>query len=172
MRREGKGFVMMVAVLLAAAPALAWNEPADFRGVRWGASVEEAKATIPDLACVPLMGTCREFFEIGPARVYAFWAFRNGGFDQVNLTFESPQYDEVRAMFTERYGEPTARRTEAIALDSATTLENEILEWTGDTIYAELRRFVKGIDRGAATIRTKAGLEEAARRRGAGPRSH
>lgn len=158
------GRIVLAVSLMLAAPALAWDEPGHFRGVPWGASVEDAKAKVPTLTCLPLMGTCREFFELGPARVYGFWTFRNGGFDQVNLTFVAGQYPEVKAIFLARYGEPTTQRTQPIR-SGEPPVQNEILEWTGERVSIELRRFHRGTEQGAATLRTKAGLEEEARRR-------
>ena len=85
------GRIVLAASLTLATPAVAWNEPGDFRGVPWGASVEAAKAKVPTLTCIPPEGPCREFFELGPATVYSFWTFRNGALDQVDLTFVAHQ---------------------------------------------------------------------------------
>ena len=158
------GRIVLAASLTLATPAVAWNEPGDFRGVPWGASVEAAKAKVPTLTCIPPEGPCREFFELGPATVYSFWTFRNGGLDQVDLTFVAHQYPEVKSIFIARYGEPTARRTQPIGSGDR-RVENEILEWTGERMSIELRRFHRGTEQGAGTVRTRAGLEEAGRRR-------
>jgi hypothetical protein len=156
--------IILAVSLAAAAPALAWNEPGEFRGVPFGASVEEAKQKVPTLVCVPLMGSCREFFELGSTTVYGFWTFRNGGFDQIDLTFPAGRYPDVKGVFIARFGDPTARRTQVIRPGDP-PLENETLEWAGERAHVELRRFHRGTEQGTATIRTRAGLEEAARRR-------
>lgn len=164
-------FAIILAVGLAAAtPALAWNEPGEFRGVPFGASVEEARAKAPTLVCVPPMGSCREFFELGSTRVYGFWTFRNGGFDQIDLTFPASGHPDVKGVFVARFGDPTSTRAQAMRPGDP-PLENEILEWSGDRAYVELRRFHRRTEQGTATIRTRAGLEEAVRRRPGGAKS-
>lgn len=143
---------LSVALLLAvlAPPAHAWNEPPDFQGIPWGASMQEARQTALSLVCVAA-GRCRTFFDLAAVRVYAFLSFREGRFDQVDLTFAALDFDRLKAAFVERYGEPTARQL--VPLGGGQALENEILEWTGRRVHIALRRYGRGLDLGTGVIR-------------------
>jgi hypothetical protein len=148
--------VAALAAMASTTSGYAWSEPADFRGIPWGASIQEAKQKIPGMVCVPA-GRCRAFVDLGPTSVYAFMTFRQGGLDQVDLTFEERHFQQVKALFTERYGEPTGRQLVPVGQGPE---ENEILEWAGTRVHIALRRFGRSHDVGAAVLRTLAGPEK------------
>lgn len=154
---------LIIAVLLLAAVGngYAFSEPDGFLDVRWGATVDEAKATILGLACGTR--TCFGDLDIGGQTVTAMLDFRDGGFYSVYLRFGSSRFGVLKPVFVERYGEPTQRRSQMV-LNIEAKFENEILEWSGEKVYIRLQRYTGKLRGGAARIMTQAGRAEELRK--------
>lgn len=75
---------LLVVLVIGIDFAWAWDEPAGFRGIPWGASSSQVKARIPELRCSQ---DCGGYLMIGEVRVYTLILFESGGMDAVSLTF-------------------------------------------------------------------------------------
>jgi len=160
-----KMFLLLVAFTLAlACPALAWDEPAGFQDVPWGTAIDVVKEKLPAITCTT--ERCFGPVSIGPTATYVEIGFRRGGMDSAVLSFPRKDFDSLRAVFVEGYGQPTSR--------TVTVLEpgqnHEILEWSGAKVYVMLSHGFIGYRAvysdavlpkvGIAVIRTQAGMEE------------
>jgi hypothetical protein len=151
---------LALAILLTlATPALAWNEPDSISGVRWGATqgdlrvqLQRAGETVrcdsPEL-CVNL----RASFGSVPVDIKYIFP-KDGKLEMVILTFRPADYRKLRAVFVERYGEPMSAREEAYG-SGCMKPTNEIVEWSGERVVMDLRRFAS-MSEGRATIMLKA----------------
>lgn len=155
---------LIIAVLLLASvgDGDAFSEPDGFRGIKWGATVEEAKATIVGLGCGAR--TCFGDLDIAGQTVTAMLDFRDGGLYSVYLRFGSSRFGDLKPVFVERYGEPTPRRSEMVQHNVGAKLENEILEWSGEKVYIRLQRYTGKLRGGSARIMTQAGRAEELRK--------
>jgi hypothetical protein len=121
--------------------------------------METLKARLGRLMDCPNPRLCIAVLEIGPTRPRVSIWFREGGMDAVYLLFPTDDFDALRPIFVERYGKPTATRTEMVQNRMGAKFRNEILEWTGQRAYVFLRRYSDELTEGLGAIGTKAGLE-------------
>ena len=148
-----------------------WNEPQDFRGAQFGAPMAEAWPILsgPVRASGRLVNSCAAgsthcfmTFMIGPVITNGTAIFRDGAFSGVDLRFKSGSYETLRAIFVERYGEPTARGTEEFKTKGGLTGQNEILDWKGEQVAIRLQTYSSTIEDGSASILTKREIERRA----------
>ena len=151
-------------VLVLAAPVVAWDEPAGFRDLPWGASAETIKEKIPELKCGERnsigRSSCSGILKIGPVVVTAWLRLLPTGFDSVTLGFPSDSFEALKQIFGERYGQPTDQRSIPVQSRVGARYENIILEWRGEKVVIELRRFGGTLREGGATIMTRASHDE------------
>jgi hypothetical protein len=145
----------------------AWNEPEDFRGIKWKASPEEATSFIRDrwerrrkAGEIVLDTEIKQFYEdervkrlafrdkIGEVPVRLFFFFLDNQFIYVSIHFESNNYSAIKLAFKERYGPPHSERQFST---------NETLNWGGSNIFIMLESGM--ITGGIATIGHKVYLE-------------
>jgi hypothetical protein len=95
---------------------------------------------------------------IGQVRVWTTIEFDlDRRMDSVVLLFPSANFYQIKTAFVERYGEPTERRTQEIQNRMGARFENELLEWKGEKVLIDLRRYSSRVTESNATIRTVEG---------------
>jgi hypothetical protein len=156
-------FLVLVLSILAAAPAFAWDEPSGFRGVPWGASVETVKEKIPEVSCYESVA-CSGDLWVGTVKTYTRLLLREGGLDAVIVAFPADDFNIIKPIFIERYGQPTSRSTPEVQNKAGARFENEVLLWAGKKVQVTLRRYGDSLTYGLGTIRTQTGLEEEAKK--------
>ena len=151
-------------------PAVAWDEPAGFRDVPWGASEERLREHIGLEVCVntlsPVSGDrlCRGGVTVGEVPVRASFWFRAGGFTRVTLRFDPKNFTTMAIIFKKRYGHPTASREEPVKMRGGFEYTNEVLEWTGAKVVITLTKYHGKTTESDARIETVAERDEQARR--------
>lgn len=154
-----------VAVVLTS-PALAFNEPDGFRGLKWGASVDDlvdssSKRGDATVLCPPsgsLYAICSTEAVIGPAPASVDYRFRDGRFVSVAVRFQPAQFSGIAETFVQRYGPPTKRSQESVQTLGGARLTNDVLRWSGKAVAIELRRYGPSVDEGSAGLWTQAEL--------------
>lgn len=156
----------------------AWvNEPDGYRGLKWGASVGAA-AEVLDSAemCLCIYGTddnsvckpkpekdpekipsrrvCFTTFDVGPVKVKDQITFVNDALAAVSMTFDTDDYERIRAIFIEKYGEPASREASEVHNRMGAAFQQEELDWKGQTVVVSLSRFGSKLTQGAAYITT------------------
>ena len=158
-----KKSLFLSVVILAAATNFAlgenkpWSkEPKYFRGVPFGASEAEA------LNKIPSMGNCRNNetlgrmcldsgFKIGDVPfVKNTFVFYDDKLVSVNVNFKSKDYDFIKDVFIEKYGEPKEIEREKVKTEAGIEYENEILTWRGDIIEIHVEKYSRNINNGIA----------------------
>jgi hypothetical protein len=119
-----------------------WNEPKDFRGVPWGASVAALKEKFGDAYCqeyeedVTGDAICKSEFNVGEIPVKGFFSFRKKGLVRVALAFDAKQFNEMIDIFTEKYGSSTSKhQTERLKYTDETRI------WKGSTVDIEANKY-------------------------------
>ena len=102
--------VLVLAFLLSAAPAIAWDEPSSFEGIPWGASPWDATAITTargdSLRCYRF-SFCWGGVDIGPIHAEAWYGFTDAKLRHVHLRFDPKDYAQLKQAFIDRYGSPT-----------------------------------------------------------------
>ena len=158
--------VALALVAVLACPVFGWEEPDKFRGVPWGATLEEARALLKAAGdeCSDLSPKGRCYVhraKIGPVSpVSILFTFgKSNAFERAMLSFPVSQYAAVRAIFMDRYGTPTSTKEETLQNRFGAKFTNEIVEWSGERVYIGLRRYGSELDKGGGIIGLKAALE-------------
>jgi hypothetical protein len=153
------GSLFLASLSYAAEP---WQEPEDFRGLKFGASVEEMKAVFGNVLPVPapaIVGTPRiKTFalrgkeKIGAAEVTLGFGFLDDRFAQVYIMFKSADFSTIRGAFMTRYGEPHSVQSTNLKTTMGAEYTNEKLIWKGPTLEIELQKYSGKITDGMAQI--------------------
>ena len=111
---------MVVSLVLMAMiwtmPALAWNEPLGFQDFPWGSSERTVKSRVEIIYCVDLSPisaahrgyrSCTAPFAIGSVQTEATFTFRDGGLVSVDLHFGPGDFEAIKGILLDRYGQPS-----------------------------------------------------------------
>ena len=162
--------VLLVLTLINGASA--FEDPDGFRGLPWGASEEQMRTNVGGW-CEDYLSTdrwagdrhCKIELAIGGIGVWARYTFRADKFVCVNLTFPSKDFEQLVAIFVERYGPPTSTTDEPYKTQGGLQSTNRSLKWTGRTMMITIQRYGGHITEGSASLGTRADLQEGARLR-------
>jgi hypothetical protein len=152
---------LVAIVAISAGSAFGWAEPEKFRGVPWGATKQEALTILQAAGAekcsqVSSPGTCMVNAHIGPVAAYISFHFgKSDAFEQAMLFFSPDSYGELRGIFIDRYGPPTATNETTIQNRFGATYTNEIVEWSGERVHIMLRRYFTTLDQGLGIIQLK-----------------
>jgi hypothetical protein len=159
--------MLALALTLAvtfASPALAFEEPDGFRGVKWGVSREELRVHLQragdTVKCEPTIG-CRSPLMIGPSPVQASYLFTPGvdTFEVAYLSFAPVHYPALRAIFDERYGPPSNVQQNELQNRMGAKYTNETAIWAGPLVTISLSRYGSKLDQGRAWIGLQSALD-------------
>ena len=140
---------------------LGFNEPDGFRGLPWGATEQQMRSAVSIVrACEDIRETerwqghryCFAQFLIGNVKIDASYAFRDDKFVRVGLHFASQDFENLRAVFVERYGSPTSE-------------SRDLAAWNGSATAIALHRRLGSTAKGYASLATQAELREVTRLR-------
>jgi len=161
----------VLAVFLQSSIAFGWNEPEEFRGIKWGTSIKEALSIVDgemqrrhDAKDTPFTIWAPENITesmftwktvVGHAPVTMLFFFYNGGFSQVSLSFSSTSSEYMRDAFKEKYGAPTSEKTVEVQNRTGAKFQNVQTRWIGEKVFISLDRYGSSLDKGYATIQTK-----------------
>jgi hypothetical protein len=159
-------------VILLSNNGLAWEEPPDFRGVKWGSSFEELSRVFPGVSEIEEVGNVK-FYSVSSqqiANIYVdyLFGFLNDKFGFVRLSFRSNDFEPLRDIFVSRYGRAHSTSTEVLRNAMGTKFLNSILNWNGATLTIILQKYESTIMDGTAQISKRsfaAGYEAAIKKR-------
>jgi hypothetical protein len=175
------GFTILTASRVLGAPqtANAWTqEPAGYRGIAWGGSVEDARKAMDDgrgVTCTcgpaasrfarsckfkaegdpakaPEFRTCFSSMDVGSVRVQDILHFENEKFADAYMVFRSDQFAAMHDVFVEKYGPPTATEEHEITTRAGGKFMNTSLTWTGPRVTIRLERYGTQINEGIANL--------------------
>jgi hypothetical protein len=168
-----------VLLLMLSGLSLAFNEPDNFRGAKWGMTPEEVqqqKICGEGLGPSELLGartkskdprvrlfSCSEFVRVGPVEVFLLLRFLDNGLSRIDLSFKPSDFTVLEAAFRERYGEPTSARDNPIKTRAGVSYNQRELLWSGNNVLIRLRRYsgrVTSSDAALSTVKFRQYLEE------------
>jgi hypothetical protein len=153
----------MVSAVLAApvlADPLRWEkEPDGFRGVKFGATMDELRATHPSTTCYRQNDVCSSTWMIGSVRVKGNWRFRGGALDRIELRFHPRDYEELSGILTERYGAPMFTESSVITNALGGRFDQEELTWIGEAVALHIERYSGSIESGEVRFATVEALK-------------
>lgn len=159
--------ILLVTTLVAlsfaanAADPPAWlKEPKDFGGLPFGASEKEVASKLKldaAVACLLIeeQRSCIHHGTIGDVKVMEIYQFEDDRLVQVHISFKPPQFQSLRDLFVERYGDPTETWTEPFETVGGGSATNEILEWRGDRMILQMEKFGPSLHESLALIATR-----------------
>src|SRR5712691_12794586 len=106
------GTLMILVILCLSGHAVqAWNEPAGFRDIPWGASVAQVQHHLPMFTMnhYDMPPSCAGDLSIGDIPVFASITFGPKGMDAVNFLFRAQHFVAMKETFIARYGAPPTR---------------------------------------------------------------
>ena len=166
-----KTLMAAALVLILSVCAHAFQEPEDFRGLKWGISMEQAEAAIKEQwtrrreagevfttpSIMPFsyderlkMLLYRD--KIGNIPVGLQLYFLDDHFVNATIDFKSAEFGTIEAAFKERYGEPTKEQATAIQNRAGARFEQKELNWSGSDVTILLQRYSGKITDGVARI--------------------
>jgi hypothetical protein len=105
------------------------QEPATFGGLKWGASLAEAKAAWPSAAQYAWAGgpqLITDDFEVGTVTTQVRLFFRENRLVKVDMSFPTRDFKAMKEVYIEKYGPPTETRT--IYGDPEMTWHGKVIE--------------------------------------------
>lgn len=124
---------------------LVWNqEPTSFRGVNFGMTSDEAKAKETWFAteCPSLIADkfCSSVHMIGNIKVTSNLIFEPK-LTSVLVEFAPEDFEMMKTIFIEKYGQPHMDTYEAKKVDGSTEAQNEIVMWAGKEVSVRLEKY-------------------------------
>jgi hypothetical protein len=139
-----------------------WQEPEDFRGVKWGASLEEMRKVFPNITSnlyrTPLFpserirGANTRGEKIGPVEVSLHFGFLDEKFSGVLINFKSNDFSVLRDAFIARYGPSHSKQEVVVKNRAGAEFLNEVLVWRGATMTIEIKKYASTITNGSAML--------------------
>lgn len=142
-----------VSVLLVSSVGFGWEEPEQFLGLQWGASVEAVRHRFPE--AVEATAIARERGKIADKRVRLLAVERAivGDVDVTlmfeffddelvigSLLFDPMNFSVMEEAFKERYGPPTAQETKTNKTEGGREYATKRLRWEGERIRIVLEQ--------------------------------
>ncbi len=129
---------ILLILMALAVPVVAqqrWpKEPTAFGGLRWGATVAEAKQAYPS-AQQSIWGNGPSLhynLDVGTVSTRVCLDFKDDHLVQVRMEFSNSGFNEMRKVFIEKYGSPARVTSEE---------GDPILWWQGKTVRIRLYRY-------------------------------
>lgn len=152
-------------ILLLAAPYLyaqEWSqEPTAFRKVPFGANEAAVRMQLGTKECFPGNEAGERLCSgdgsqtIGDVATGETYLLRRDAFTAAHIKFDSDDYEYLRDVFTQRYGDPHDRATATVKTLTGVTLQNETLKWRGQNAVVILSHYSDKVTTGTAVVATR-----------------
>jgi hypothetical protein len=168
---KGRIWLFASVVLLFCTASHAWEEPNDFRGIKWGTSSgdaenfirgqwkqrREAGEIIIDTDISKFVSDERlqsRLFrdKVGGLLVTINLDFLDDKFVYATISFKSEDFRIIEGAFKERYGPPMSEARTPVETRFGAKYENKELKWNGPTLHIWLRQYYGKITEGIANL--------------------
>ena len=136
-----------------------WQEPEDFRGLKWGASVGEMRKVFSTLNVDKPRDSgnrIKSFYvggqRIGDALVQLYLGFLDDRFSSVNISFKSDDFLAMRVVFIVRYGQAHSTTEQTLQNRAGAEFVNPILTWKGPTLIIRIQKYTETLNNGRANL--------------------
>lgn len=157
---------VIAAVALSAASCLAWAQDLEFKGLRFGMTLEEVQEVHKGARCQRGSSPCEMFsiedqlYQSG-ASVMTFGGvpatllmgeMLAGRTQAFSARIKSAQFDAVAAAIATKYGPPTSRAKSAVTTRLGATFEQETLTWDRKDGAIIAKRYATSIDQSQVAV--------------------
>jgi hypothetical protein len=160
----------------------AWNEPNEFRGVKFGEDLTKSITACPSEFSTysptkklykpwETKKRCWELYQvdtksgenfywlhnfglIGDVFVKMFGIQLNRKLGEIELQFSSQSFTQLLTIFMARYGEPSIQETEEVTNALGAKFPNRIAEWHGERLSIRMKERWGKVDEGAVKLTT------------------
>jgi hypothetical protein len=161
-------------LLLLTGSAAAWQEPEDFRGIKWETTTAEAEMLIKDqwkrrreageiiigdnitkIPANPPTDRVGSFIfkdKIGGLPVDLILYFLDDKFVYAHIFFKTAFFKTLEGAFKEKYGPPTSESIVSMQTRVGAKYEGKELKWSSETFRISLNQYSRTITDGAASI--------------------
>jgi hypothetical protein len=165
------GHRALILAALLTTGAYAFDDPTEFRGLKFGESVTTQLPHCP----VPLTNTTEPCWNWDPGQGISSEVYRvarlkpiagvalivyveeiNKMPGRIEITFNSDGFSKVMDVFRERYGPPTDMQETKWTSKAGRTLPNTLITWRGENIHIQARHFSYKLDTSEIVITNKA----------------
>lgn len=153
------GLFFALTIVGVSAAAESWQEPEDFRGLKWGASIPEMQQLYPKAMKLQrtFEGERIEGFsvfnqEIGSVKTSFVLGFLDNRFAFAEIAFKSPDFMTLREAFVTRYGPAHSTREEKLQSRMGAEFTNQVLSWRGRTLSIYIAKYSGKVTDGTARI--------------------
>lgn len=154
-------------VLSIVSNASAWDEPPDFRGIKWGWTYQEIRSNLPHMVIPDVKILVGKHIHsrplqsrIGDADTDEIYGFLDDGFAAVTITFHSRDFETIRGAFFKKYGEPQSSQKITLRNQANAAFINPVYQWKGPTLTILLEKFAGSASTGLASISKQEFIEE------------
>jgi hypothetical protein len=151
--------LVIAAFLITTVPTngdSSWQEPEDFRGLKWGASVEEMRKVFRTAAQYRDIGNrIKLFFDlqrIGDRLVELDLGFLDDRFSHASISFKSDDFVVMRDAFITRYGPAHSTTEQTLQNRAGAEFVNPILTWKGPTLTIRIQKYAGTLTDGSADL--------------------
>ena len=163
--------IIAAFIFALAFSASAWDEPADFRGLKWGLPESEVRETIKsqwqkrrDAGQIVVFEELRKAHQepnrftlsyrdnIGQTLVDLSLHFLDGRFMYAMVIFAAKDFERIKAAFLDRYGNPSKSRVDELQTKMGARYKSENLQWVGTTVWVQLKEYGPTVKEGYADI--------------------
>ena len=137
------------------------KEPDNFRGVTFGATEADVIEIIPGLQCKDTKSgrSCYDpYYKIGETITGCLLTFNEGKFNGVYIVFKTDDYNNIKSVFIDKYGEPMKSVDYDIKTRAGIKQENNKLLWHGDKLIVSLQKYCGDLHNGCSYYMQKSAL--------------
>jgi len=164
-----KNILAVLLCLISFSTVIGFDEPDGFKGLKWGASVEQFKKQFggwKHMASDTYDGKTTDLYSVtgqtvGDVIVNVHFNFLNNRFIGVTITFNSGNFDYLERAFMQKYGKPDSQSNTPLQTTSGAKFVNHEIAWNGQSIFISLEKYGSSIDRGYGVIGKKSSMKEA-----------
>lgn len=134
-----------------------WQEPEDFRGLKWGASIDEMREVFPTAQKPSIYGNRIKTFSVGGQRigdalVQLYLGFLDDRFSSVQISFKSADFVVMRNGFITRYGPAHSTKEQTLKNRGGAEFVNTVLDWKGPTLAIQIQKYFGTVTNGDASL--------------------
>jgi len=174
----------MVTLLLTAAfilrtnPCFSFDDPDNFRGIKWGSSpadatkiiTEQLKQNGNEWSKITDLGNGTLVFDDTFGSTYSsdyipvtfILNFLDNKFVSAQLSFKPEEFSKIEEIFVKRYGRATSAKNNEVHNPMGARFTNRQLDWIGKSTVVQLMKYAGTVTSGAGFIGQKTWLQHRA----------
>jgi hypothetical protein len=142
------------------------KEPEDFRGIKFGSDFDGEAMKRAGIRCSsmePGSRWCSSILTLANVKIELTFIFKKEKFVSVLLEYDPKDWDELKPILVERYGEPARSETGVLTNAFGATFLNEKMTWDGARVYFQAAKYGSSLDKGLAGMTLESHIADSAK---------